>query len=41
MKTIYGTQITAIIEISGNVALCAIGCELRHIHLSKIIGLAK
>jgi hypothetical protein len=37
MKTTYGTKIDSILEIVDGIALCAIGCEIVHIHTSNII----
>jgi len=37
MRTIYGTRIDRILSSFDGIALCQIGCELVHIHESKII----
>jgi hypothetical protein len=37
MKTTYGTKIDAIISEFDGIAICQIGCEVVHVHVSNII----
>ena len=36
-KTIHGTKIDRILSIYDGIAICIVGCEIVHIHESKII----
>jgi hypothetical protein len=37
MTTTYGTKIDRIISTFDGIALCVVGCEIVHIHVSNII----